>query len=100
MGKYAAIGTSCSQVQINSNSNLFSLSSSNTTVTSITYEQKINHGLSIETGIQDRYFETGMTGDLAGTFYVGARSDYFEIPVRILLNQKIIGDVSLFQRFG
>lgn len=93
-------GVSWYQVLMNSNSGLFSLDTKHPAIFSFLYEQDINEGLSIETGITDRHFEAGMTGKLPNTFYVGARADYFTIPLRLILHEKIIGNISMFSRVG
>lgn len=94
------LGQTIDQVQFNSNTDSFKFSDSRASSISLTYEQKINNFLSIETGVQDRYIETGVVGYIPDTFYIGAASNYLTIPLRIITKQKIIGNLSLQQRFG
>ncbi|WP_146697821.1 hypothetical protein [Geofilum rhodophaeum] len=94
------LGLTIDQVQFDSNTDNFKYSDSRASSISFTYEQQINDFLSIETGVQDRYIETGVTGYIPDTFYVGAASNYLTIPLRIITNQRIIGNISFLQRFG
>ncbi|MFC2111394.1 outer membrane protein [Bacteroidota bacterium] len=94
------LGVTFDQVQFDSNTDNFKLSEWRASSISLTYEQKINNFLSIETGVQDRFISTGVIGYVPDTFYVGAASNYLTIPLRLVLNQKIIGTFSLLQRFG
>lgn len=79
---------------------MFKLIPSDWAIISFIYEQKICESISIETGVQDKFFAKSVIGYTKDTFSLGAASNYLTIPIRIILNQKIFYNVSLIQRFG
>jgi len=94
------LGITIDQVQFDSNTDNFSFFDSRASSVSLTYEQQISKFFSLETGVQDRYLQSGVLGYVPDTFYVGAASNYLTIPLRMITNQKLTGNLSLKQRFG
>lgn len=93
-------GLSIDETQFATNSPNFELFGSTAGTTSLKVEQQLNDLLSLELGLQDRYFAIILRGLSPDTHFILATSNYIDFPIKVMFNQSVDGHFSIQQRIG
>lgn len=93
-------GLSIDETQFSSNSANYEFFNSSAGTTSIKIEQQLNDRLSVELGIQDRYYGVTVRGLSPDTHFIQAASNYIDLTLAVVFNQPVGKHFSFQQRIG
>lgn len=93
-------GLTIDESQFVSNSPNYEYFGSSAGTTSLYVSHSFNKLISLEVGLQDRFFGVAVRGTSPDTHIILASSNYLDFPIKLILNQSINQRLSFQQRIG